>query len=72
MMLFDYDCPRCGTFEAWGSAGDKHRCPKCRKLSVQKVSAPGFTLDYIKEGFPRAWRRWAEQHEKPVKRYDWV
>lgn len=64
-MLNDFECLEHGTFEAWDNTAT---CPTCEKPARRLIGKPGIVLNFKDEGFPRAWRRWAEQHERPVKR----
>ena len=65
-LLNDFECSKHGRFEAWGSTAP---CPICYKPAQRLIGTPGIVLDFKDEGFPRAWRRWADQHERPVKRF---
>ena len=66
MMLFDYECPAHGLFEAWGNAGEPSQCPKCSLSCGPCVGSKGIKLNGIKLGFPRANRLWTERHELQV------
>ncbi len=64
-MLNDYECPACGVFEAWGSS-DAH-CPGCNRVAPVVIGPRGIALSFKDEGFPRAYRRWADQHERAAR-----
>ena len=68
LKLFDYECTRHGVFEDWGNAGEKGRCPKCGGLSAQRIGSRGILLSMSDEGFPRAYRMWADHHEREARR----
>ena len=65
--LRDYECPKHGTFETWGSE-DSHPCPRCRKPSPQVIGCRGIVLPFYDEGFPSAWHKWADNHERAARR----
>ena len=64
MKLFDYECAACGVFELWGNTDTKRSCPNCGQRLVRLISAPAVVLDGTDPGLPRAWRRWADHHER--------
>ena len=66
-MLWDYHCFAHGVFEAW-SAGEEIRCPECGVVATRQVGSRGVLLDFKDEGFPRAWRMWADQHESAARK----
>lgn len=63
-MLFDYWCEEHGRFETWGNSGQEARCPSCGKLCKQMPSAVKFSLPGTDPGFPTAWHKWADRHER--------
>lgn len=44
MPAYDYDCPKCGLFEAHHSMFEPNltRCPKCRAPVTKAISLPRF------------------------------
>jgi putative FmdB family regulatory protein len=66
MILNDYDCPTCGTFETW--AKDQNiSCPACGARARKLIKSKGVLLSFKDEGFPRASRMWAEEHERAAR-----
>ena len=68
MKLFDYECPDHGVYEAWGSAGDSGQCPTCGGSTTQLIGSRGVLLDFKDPDFPRAWRMWADHHEREARK----
>lgn len=64
--LWDFDCPSCGIFEEWGEGGDID-CPNCGMRARRKIGSRGVLLSFKDEGFPRAYRMWADYHERAAK-----
>lgn len=69
-LLFDFECEQCGrVWEAMTASEDLDRAAcTCGGWGRRLPAAPGVFPDAIKEGCSRAYRRWAEQHERPRKR----
>lgn len=47
MPLYDYRCPDCGEFRAWGAMSEAAApvaCPDCRRLAPRAVVAPSLAL----------------------------
>jgi len=46
MPIYEYECPKCGTFEVNQSISDSHlkRCPSCRAKVTKLISASAFHL----------------------------
>lgn len=66
-MLFDYQCKKHGRFETWGETGDTQFCPQCGCESYQLPGSKGVLLSFKDEGFPRAYRKWADDHERAAR-----
>ena len=48
MILFDFECSKCGTFEKMVDSSDvtHANCPKCKILSKKTISKVSFKLKY--------------------------
>ena len=46
MPIYEYECPRCGSFEHSQSIHDRplHKCPKCRRKVQRLISSTSFQL----------------------------
>lgn len=61
MPLYDYLCPECGDFSAWGSIQSPRAdtlCPTCSSSSVRQIRAPRLAV------MPADKRRAHERNEK--------
>jgi putative FmdB family regulatory protein len=44
MPLYEFECPRCGHFDAWlrvSQAGQSTRCPTCTEVARRVYTPPG-------------------------------
>ena len=64
IKLFNFHCSRHGVFEAWANTGEKAPCPTCEFQCPQTPAYRGIKLNGADPGFPRAWRMWADRHER--------
>ena len=61
--LWNYECRRCVlTFEAWAENGVPAPCPQCGETTTQNIGSVGVSLP--DPGFPTAWFKWADRHER--------
>ena len=70
-MIYEYQCPEHGIFEAITKIEDRDNpcpCPKCGTLSDRIMSATRFKLEGISGDFPTAADKWADMHGKEAKR----
>ena len=68
-VLNDYECPKHGVYEAWGSVDRSGQCPRCGSESARLIGTKGVLLSMKGDdkGFPRASRMWADWHEKQAR-----
>ena len=66
--LWDFECDRCGVFEAWGNPGQKYRCPGCGGQCEPMIGSKGILLSFTDQGVPRAWRMWGDWHESEARK----
>ncbi len=67
MLTYDYKCPKCGTTEeelVKDNTVMHVDCPKCQTPAARQLAAPRSKLDGTDPGFPDAYAKWADQHEK--------
>lgn len=65
--LWDFVCEVHGTFEAWAERPMDGVCPECGRISRRRIGSKGILLSFKDEGFPRASRVWADQHERAAR-----
>ena len=62
--LRDFLCPTHGAWEEL-TRREEAECAECGLTCPSvRLSAPKLRLDGTDPGFPRAWRRWADAHER--------
>lgn len=67
MPLYDYLCPSCGAFSAWGSIKDPRAdapCPSCKSPGTRTISAPSLRL--LSDGERRARDRNEKSAHEPA------
>ena len=69
MPLYLFECEDCNMrFEGNRSIEERKHCtcPHCEGVGNQKITAVGFDTEKMGRypGFPDAWNKWAERHEK--------
>ena len=67
MILFDFLCPKHGTFEKLVFPKERTaRCPVCGDLCKRIISAPRLHADPTDEDFPTLYRKWGDKRTRAV------
>ena len=71
MILYNYECPYHGVFDAWSIMIERDTpklCPKCSSRGSRKVTAPLFKLPGHDTSWPTAADKWEKWHIKEAKK----
>lgn len=70
MPIYDFRCPDGHTFDHYCRVADRNKpvtC-ECGKSANRIMSLPHFHLNGTDPGFPTAYDKWADMHEKEARK----